>query len=84
MGLGINDGLLRQIENDRKVPGVLQCLLDTLMLWLSMGNVNIATLANAVELSGYKRLARTIRSKYEGTSWLLSLYCFITQPLKYR
>ena len=66
VGLGVKDTELRQFESEKKNSGVLQCLHDTLILWLNSGEANLSTLVKAVELSGHKRLAASIESKYRG------------------
>lgn len=75
IGLGLNDNNLRQIEKNQSNPGVLKCLHGTLKLWLNSEDPNLETLVKAIELSGYGRLASSIKSKYQGTKYSCIQVC---------
>ena len=66
LALGIPTEELRKFESERRSPGVVLCLHDTLRLWLDSEDADLDTLVNAIEQCGHKKLSKEIKAKYQG------------------
>ena len=69
--LGISEAELKKFESERRNNDVLKCFSDTLIFWLNSGEPDLTTLVKALELSGHRRLAEEIRSRYQGVYLIL-------------
>ena len=57
---------IKKFESERKSPGVVICLQNTLRLWLNSEDADVDTLVDAIEHCGHRNLSREIKEKYRG------------------
>ena len=55
---------IKKFECEKKSPGVVICLQNTLRLWLESEDADLDTLVMAIEHCGHRNLSREIKAKY--------------------